>query len=311
MRMEYLYEAAATSRQAFRRWLGRGTARRSGTPPQAVLDMARDVRQRYLPGSSAREVYFYIRNRHQAHSSALHGWGKHRFEALCLANGLRIEQRRFVPKTTVRGSFIFPNRIEGMELCGIDQVWASDICYLFGSHGKLLGYATSLIDLYSRRLLGLNFSVTMHAEQTSGVVLQQALKTRQKKTFDNLIFHSDGGKQYIETTFLMALRMHAIQSSMAENCFENAFAEAFNDILKNHMLPEFDLNSFAQLKKVEPFVKHAYNHNKPHNSLNRLTPVEFERSLLSLQPCQRTLLKIKKIESHSTKLNHLYLLTSS
>ena len=93
---------------------------------------------------------------------------------------------------------------------------------------------------------------------------------------------------------------------MAENCFENAFAEAFNDTLKNHMLPEFDLNSFAQLKKIEPFVKDAYNYNKPHNSLNRFTPVEFERSLLSLQQCQRTLLKIKKIEHNPTILNHLY-----
>jgi len=304
--MESLYEVAATSRQAFRRWLRRGAARQAHTPPQTVLDMARDVRQTYLPGSSAREVYFYIRKWNEKYSFALYGWGKHRFEALCLANGLRIEYRSFVPKTTVRGHFVFPNRIEGLELSGIDQVWASDICYLFGSHGKLIGYATSLIDLYSRRLLGLNFSITMHAEQTSSAVLKQAFDTRKKNAFDNLIFHSDGGKQYIECNFLNALKERNIQSSMAENCFENAFAEAFNDTLKNHMLPEFDLNSFAQLKKIEPFVKDAYNYNKPHNSLNRFTPVEFERSLLSLQQCQRTLLKIKKIEHNPTILNHLY-----
>ncbi len=309
--MESLYEAAATSRQAFRQWLQRGTARQADTPPEAVLGMARDVRQRYLPGSSAREVYVFIRKRHEAHNAALCGWGKHRFEALCLANGLRIEHRSFVPKTTVRGDFVFPNRIEGLELSGIDQVWASDICYLFGSHGKLIGYATSLIDLYSRRLLGLNFSITMHAQQTSRAVLQQAFDTRQKNTFDNLIFHSDGGKQYFESNFLNALKKRKILSSMAENCFENAFAEAFNDTLKNHILPEFDLNSFAQLKKIEPFVINTYNYNKPHNSLNRQTPVEFERSILSLQPCQRTLLKIKKIEPNQTNLNQLYLLTSS
>lgn len=303
--MESLYEVAATSRQAFRRWLRRGAARQADTPPQTVLDMAREVRQKYLPGSSAREVYFYIRKRHNQFSFALCGWGKHRFEALCLANGLRIEYRNFVPKTTVRGHFVFPNRIEGLELSGIDQVWASDICYLFGSHGKLIGYATSLLDLYSRRLLGLNFSITMHAEQTSRAVLKQAFDTRQKNAFDNLIFHSDGGKQYIESNFLNALKERKIQSSMAENCFENAFAEAFNDTLKNHMLPEFDLNSFAQLKNIEPLVKDAYNYNKPHNSLNRLTPVEFERSILSLQHCQRTLLKIKKIEHNPTSLNIL------
>lgn len=303
MNMEFLYAASGLSRQAFHRWLGRGAAARPCTESHLVLEMARDIRKNHLPGSSAREVYFYIRNKHETYDSALFGWGKHRFEAHCLSNGLRIEHRRFVPKTTVRGDFVFPNRIEGMDISDVDQVWASDICYLFGQQGNLLGYATSLIDLYSRRLLGLSFSPSMRAEQTSQSVLRQAFEVRKKTTFDGLIFHSDGGKQYIETNFLAALRDRNIQSSMAENCYENAFAEAFNDTLKNHLLVDFDLNSFKQLKSQEAFLKHCYNSNKPHNSLNKMTPIEFERSILPLQPCQRTLLKIKKVEQHSTKPN--------
>lgn len=311
MTMELLYEAAGLSRQAFHQWLGRSTAECRRTPQHLVLQIARDVRENHLPGLSAREVYFYIRKRHEGYNSALLGWGKHRFEALCLANGLRVEHRYFVPKTTVRGDYVFLNRIEGMDISDIDQVWVSDICYLFDSQGKLIGYATSLIDLYSRRLLGLSFSPTMRAEETSNSVLAQAFEVRKKLTFKGLIFHSDGGKQYIETNFIRALRSRCIQSSMAETCFENAFAEAFNDTLKNHLLSDSNLNSFEQLKGREDFLKYCYNHNKPHNSLNRMTPVEFERNLLSLKPCQRTLLKIKKIEPRSTKLYHLLSLTPS
>lgn len=295
--MELLYGVSGLSRQAFRRWLGRRAVVRPSTASHLVLEMAWDIRKNHLPGSSAREVYFYIRNRHKAYDTALYGWGKHRFEALCLTNGLRIEHRRFVPKTTVRGEFVFPNRIEGLEISDVDQIWVSDICYLFTQQGKLLGYATSLVDLYSRRLLGLSFSQNMRAEQTSQSVLYQAFEVRKKTTFDGLIFHSDGGKQYIETNFLGMLRSRNIQSSMADNCYENAFAEAFNDTLKNHLLVDFNLNSFNQLKSQETFLKHCYNFNKPHNSLNRMTPVEFENSILPLQPCQRTLLKIKKIEN--------------
>jgi transposase InsO family protein len=191
---------------------------------------------------------------------------------------------------------MFPNRIEGMKISDINQVWVSDICYLYGTNGVLLGYATSLIDLYSRKLLGLCFSQTMHASVTSQEVLRQALKEQNNNNLQNLIFHSDGGKQYIERDFVQALRAKNIQSSMAESCYQNAFAEAFNDILKNHILYDLNLNSFAQLKKQETFIKYAYNHNRPHNSINRLTPVEFEQHILTLQNCQRTTLEIKVIE---------------
>ena len=127
----------------------------------------------------------------------------------------------------------------------------------------------------------------------------------------DLCFHSDGGKQYIETAFVQALRSHEIKSSMAENCYQNAFAEAFNDTLKNHLLYDSNLYSFSQLKKQEAFIKNCYNLNRPHGSLKNLTPQKFELHLLSLQPCQRTLLKINTIEPNSTKKNQSVILKSS
>lgn len=305
MSLARLYLAAGISRQAFHKKAGAKVSKRPVTPYQIVLEMAQKVRKEFLPGSSARELYFYIRHKHPDFSTMLVGWGKHRFEAFCLGNGMRVEYRRWIPKTTFRGDYIFPNRIEGLLLTDIDQVWVSDICYIFDNQGKLLGYATSLIDLYSRRLLGLSFSQTMKAEETSRAVISQAYTEREKSTFDGLFFHSDAGKQYSESRFIDALRKHKIQSSMANNCYENAFAEAFNDTLKNHMINDLILNSFSQLKLLEGFLKNCYNCNKPHSSLNRLTPIEFENALLSVQSCQRTTLKIKKIEQRSSNFDHL------
>ena len=136
----------------------------------------------------------------------------------------------------------------------------------------------------------------MHAAVTSQEVIKQALKVRNIARFDNLIFHSDGGKQYIEKIFLKAIRSRNIQSSMADNCYENAFAESFNDILKNHMLCDININSFVQLKGYENFIKHCYNYNRNHSGSLNLTPSEFEQHILTLQQCQRTILKIKVIE---------------
>lgn len=111
--MESVYKAADISRQGFHRWMRPSERRQVRTLEHVVVEMALDIRKRYLPGSSARSVYFYIRDKHEGYNSMLLGWGKHAFEALCLKNGLRVEFRRFVPKTTVRGSFRFPTKLKG------------------------------------------------------------------------------------------------------------------------------------------------------------------------------------------------------
>ena len=103
------------------------------------------------------------------------------------------------------------------------------------------------------------------------------------------------GKQYIEKGFLDKIRRRNIQSSMAENCYQNAFAESFNDILKNHMLCDININSFVQLKGLEKFIKHCYNFNRNHGGIMNVTPIEFEQHILTLQKCQRTILNIKVI----------------
>lgn len=296
MSMELLYSAAHVSRQAFHEWMQPSQSELLRTSPKKVVEMAQLVRKNFLPGAAARELYEYIRKHLPDHDQCLKGWGKHTFEALCLQKGLRVVYRRFVPKTTQRGDFVFDNLIAGMEISDINRIWFSDISYVFGTKGNLLGYATSLIDAYSRFLLGLSFSRTMHAAVTSNEVLKQSLAVRKKSGFENLIFHSDGGKQYIEKNFLKTLRSLHIQSSMADNCYENPFAEAFNDTLKNHMMHDLDINSFQQLKKNESFIKHCYNFNKPHSGINRMTPHAFEQHILNLKPCQRTSLIIKSID---------------
>lgn len=292
--MQSLYSAAQTTRQSFHEWKQPSLVQQERVPDKLILQYAQKVQAMYLPGAGARVIYSYIQKHLREYSLSIKGVGKHRFEAICLQNGMRIEYRRFIPKTTVRGDFVFPNLIYGKQLDDINQVWVSDMSYIYGTNGILLGYATSLIDIYSRRLLGLTFSQSMSTKETVQVVLKQALEERKQEKYPDLIFHSDGGKQYIERTFLRTLKDYGILSSMAENCYENPFAEAFNDTLKNHMLHKTEVHTFTQLKKLETHLKHCYNFNKPHGSLNKKTPVEFEQYIQCNQSCQRTILELKQ-----------------
>lgn len=292
--MEQLYQTAGTFRQAFHQWMQPSSVQILRTPPVMVLDLARKVRRKFLPGSSAREVYAFIRKTPDLDTKLL-GWGKHSFEKLCLNNGLRILTLRFRPITTIRGDYVFDNLIAGRIIRDINKIWVCDICYIFSHEGKLVGYAIAIIDVYSRLLLALHFSKTMTAEDTIIPAFKQALKMRKGVDLTDNVFHSDGGRQFIQKHFLKLLKAQNMLSSMAKNCYENAFAEAFNDTLKNHILTEFTINSFSQLKAQEKFIKFAYNNYKPHTGIRRFTPVDYEKHIANLKSCQRTTVEIKVI----------------
>lgn len=295
MKMDWVFDIAGMTRQAHSKWLNKPVKSIVKSSQKDVLTLAKEIRKKHLPGSGVRNVYKFIRNNIE-YDERLMGWSKHSFERLCLDNGLGIVAKRYIPKTTIHGGFKFENRIEGLVIFDTNKIWVSDISYIFGILGDLIGYATSLIDIYSRYLLGLVFSNTMKAEDTVIPLLKQSFAIRANDTFTDAYFHSDGGKQYIYGKFIKALRAKEIESSMARSCYENPFAESFNDTLKNHMLWDLQLTNYRSLKRHEKFIKYVYNHNKTHSGINDLTPAQYEINLKSIKSSERVGLKIKEID---------------
>ncbi len=64
--------------------------------------------------------------------------------------------RNYRRTTDSRGVKRFPNLIEGLELTGVNQAYASDITYY--EIEKKFYYLTFIMDLYSRRIVGWNAS---------------------------------------------------------------------------------------------------------------------------------------------------------
>lgn len=130
-----------------------------------------------------------------------------------------------------------------------------------------------------------------------------AIQTRNKKHFNHkLIHHSDRGTQYRSLEYTAKLDSLDIQISMGYSCFDNAFMESANNIVKNEYLMHRQINSLDDLTKQLPKDIRLYNEERPHGSLNLKTPVEFERDLINIPICQRTQLPIFTDKSKKHKL---------
>jgi putative transposase len=305
-----IYKLCGVSGKSFEKMLKHPAEVKPKIAPLRVLEIAKDVEDNYLLGCSSRELYKYIQMNLENYKAELNRWSQRSFEILCLSNGFRKVVRQYNPPTTVRADHWYENYIENTFVTDVDQVWVSDITYVYSFDGKRIGYATSILDIYSRKLLALVFSVRITAEQTAIPALKQAIKNRGQNYFPGLIFQSDCGGQFIDKGFKAIQDESGISGSMAQCCYDNAHSESYHDTLKNHQLSTTTIVNIAQLKVLAPKLMQQYNENKPHNSINRMTPDAFEKQLLLTPFSKRLPQIIQPSPLNKTKPNVVMILLS-
>ena len=184
----------------------------------------------------------------------------------------------------------YPNLLHGKKILDINQVWASDITY-FKVAGKWC-YIVLIEDLCSRRIIGYCAAQNLFA-QANMMALNMAFQTRGLSIFNRqLIHHSDRGSQYRSHEYTQALNQAQIQISMAYSCFDNAYMESTNGIIKNEYLKHRPIKSFEDLLRYLQQDVALYNNERPHGSLRMKTPAEFESYIFNIPISQRTFLKI-------------------
>lgn len=158
-----------------------------------------------------------------------------------------------------------------------NEVWVSDLTYIPTMEGWL--YLTTVIDLYDRKVIGWAFSETMHANQTTLIAFEMAIKNRMLKEDKQLIFHSDRGSQYACHEFKHALNQHdnIVQSmSRKGNCWDNAVAESFFKTLKTELTNHYNYKTKQQAENdIFEYIECFYNKNRRHSTLNNQTINEF------------------------------------
>jgi transposase InsO family protein len=156
-----------------------------------------------------------------------------------------------------------------------DQVWLSDITYLWTREGWQ--YVCAVLDLYTRKIVG--WAIAGHmTRQLVLDALQMAYRVR--KPGRGLIFHSDKGSQYASAEVRHWLAERGIRQSMSGtgNCFDNAPMESFWHSLKVEETHGQDFATRAQATHcVFAYIEGWYNTTRMHSSLGYKSPAQFER----------------------------------
>lgn len=155
-----------------------------------------------------------------------------------------------------------------------NQVWASDITYLWTSQGWL--YLAVVIDLYSRRVVGWHCDNQM---TKSLVIRALMMAVNLRKPPKGLLHHSDRGSQYASQAYQSLLKQHGMTCSMSRkgNCWDNAPVERFFSSLKREWVTGHLYSTrLAMINDVNQYMKY-YNQVRLHSTINDMSPIEYEK----------------------------------
>jgi len=182
------------------------------------------------------------------------------------------KRKRRKPITTFSDHWMrkYPNLIEGFYPTAPNQLWVSDITFIVLVN--CFAYLSLITDAYSRKIVGFYLSMDLSAE---GCIKALNMALNSNPVLGKLIHHSDRGSQYCCSDYVKILNNIYIKISMTQNGDpkENAIAERVNGILKDELLDKVYLDYKQAVKGVAVAIS-TYNHQRPHGSIDYLTPYE-------------------------------------
>ena len=166
----------------------------------------------------------------------------------------------------------YPNLIKYFCPIRPNVVWVSDFTYI-KFKGKFY-YLATIMDLYTREIIGWNFSRYHNKELVLGA-LNDALK---RVGAHPLYLHSDQGSEYDSEAYTGLAESLQIRITMSKKAspWENGFQESFYSQFKVDL---GEVNRFEQVGELIEAIHQAiyyYNHIRIHTSLG-MSPVEFKK----------------------------------
>jgi putative transposase len=166
--------------------------------------------------------------------------------------------------------------------------WVGDMTEIPTAAGKL--YLATVIELYSRRLLGAATGLHPDADLACQAI-KMAVAARggrdvvwREREQERVIFHTDRGSTYTANDFTGLCRRLGIRQSMGRvgSCFDNAAAEAFFSSLEWEVLSRHDFANTGQAQAVViEWCYGFYNHQRRHSAAAGQSPINYENAALT------------------------------
>jgi putative transposase len=150
-----------------------------------------------------------------------------------------------------------------------NHIWATDFTYI-PFQGRFV-YVATVIDLYTRKIVGLSVYTT-HAVSLTLSAFLSAIHSNPRP----LIFHSDNGSEYNAEVFREALQTIGISiSRSAPGCpWENGYQESFYSQFKVDLGDPARFTTLGELVLAVYQTIYTYNHTRIHSAL-KMSPVQF------------------------------------
>ena len=161
---------------------------------------------------------------------------------------------------------------------GPNQVWASDITYIWTLEGWL--YLAAVIDLHSRMVVGWSMNERL---DRSLVLDALSMAVGRRNPEPGLIHHSDRGSQYASGAYQEALAEREMRCSMSRkgDCWDNAVVESFFSSLKTERVHHRLYRSRDEARRdIFEYIEVFYNRVRLHSTLGYLSPAQFESQTL-------------------------------
>jgi putative transposase len=188
-----------------------------------------------------------------------------------------------------------------------NRLWVGDFTYLRCWEG--IAYFSFVIDVFSRMIVGWQLAQNMRTTLVLDA-LRMALGLREPGADFELVAHTDAGSQYTSAAYTQVLDDHRVLASIGSvgDAYDNALAESFVDSYKTELIADRVWRSRSQLELATVEYIGWFNHQRLHESLGDVPPVEFEqlhaanspipgdRSVAALSPSAAESLTTRRLE---------------
>jgi putative transposase len=229
----------------------------------------------FRAGFGARKMWLYLRR--QDHDVA-----RCTIERLMARNGWHGALRGSRVRTTISD----PRQARSADLVDRDftapapnRLWVADFTYVATWAGTV--YVAFIIDVFSRMIVGWRAATTMTTELVLDTLEHAIWARRQTGVTDlsGLVHHTDAGSQYTSFAFTSRLIEAGVDPSVGSvgDAYDNALAESQIGAYKTELIrPHSPWRDVDHVEIETLHWTHWFNHERTHESIDDLTPVEVE-----------------------------------